>query len=94
MAQQITLNIDAKAAERLERLASETGETVEALAQRVLEDAAEDIGGDLGDDAELGRRIALWRETRAAVDGAQVHDWLDSLPTNAPLSRPLASRRG
>lgn len=92
MTEQFVLTLDSEAAARLKRLAAETGESFEDLARHMLEDAARDIAGDLGDDAELARRVEVWRQTRASVDSASAHAWLQSLDSEDPAQRPSAKR--
>lgn len=63
MADTLTLQIDPETAEHLRRAAAETGESVEALAKRILEEAAVDLSepyhSPLTDEqlADLDRRL-------------------------------------
>lgn len=66
MTEQFVLTLDSEAAARLKRLAAETGQSVEALARQMLEQAAREYDGL--DAAELRR---LWDE---ADDGAPARD--------------------
>lgn len=91
MADTLTIPLTPEAAAKLRRMAADGGETVEALAQQLLEDAADEIA-EFGDDAELARRIARWRETKASALSADVHAWLDSLGSDAPKAKPLTQK--
>jgi antitoxin ParD1/3/4 len=46
MTEQFLLTLDSEAAERLKKLAAETGQSVEDLARQVLEGAARNLTGD------------------------------------------------
>jgi plasmid stability protein len=84
----LTLGLDASLAQCLR--AAVDGESVEAFARRVLADAV-DLE-NLGDDEELARRIAAWRETHSGAPAGEVHAWLRSLSTERPLPRPAVRK--
>jgi predicted transcriptional regulator len=88
----ITLDLPPETAARLRRAAEASGESVEALAARAVEDLAAELGeaieGNWGDDAELERRIAAWRANPTGVPAEEVHAWLQSLGTDHPLPEP------
>ena len=92
MADTLTIPLTPQAADRLRRLAEASGETLEALARGLLEDAAAEFDGAMGDDAELSRRIALWREHRLGVSAEDVHAWLEARLTDPDAPRPLPTR--
>ncbi|HWA21507.1 MAG TPA: hypothetical protein VG735_03820 [Caulobacterales bacterium] len=79
MTETLTVPLTPEAAKRLRELAAEQGETVEAVAGQVLEDAAADMMGSMGDDEELRRRIDEYRRTGESVSAEDVHAWLSSL---------------
>ncbi len=93
MTDTLTIPLTAEAAERLRRLAEVSGETVEELAQSLLEDAATEFDDRMGDDAELARRIALWREHRLGVAAGEAHAWLEARLTNPGAEAPKAARK-
>jgi hypothetical protein len=47
----------------------------------------------LGDDEELRRRVADWRQNREGVEAATVHEWFSSLSGPNPNPRPTPTRR-
>lgn len=73
MADTLTIPLDPDVAERLRRLASESGESLEALAKGLLEETAAEFDGAMGDDAELRRRVAAWKADRASVPADELH---------------------
>jgi predicted transcriptional regulator len=92
MADTLTIPLAPEAAERLRRLAEASGETLEALAQGLLEDTAAEFDSAMGDDAELARRIALWREHRFGVPAEDVHAWLEARLTDPNAPKPAPTR--
>jgi predicted transcriptional regulator len=90
MNEPLTIELDPTLAARLRAAAEVDGESVEAFARRVLADAV-DLE-NLGDDEELARRIAAWRETGASAPAGDVHAWLRSLSTEMPLPRPVVRK--
>lgn len=76
MADTITIPLTPEAAARLRQLAETAGESVEDLARGLLEDTAAEFGVD--DDAELARRVALWREHRAGSSAEDVFRRLEA----------------
>lgn len=94
MADTITLSLDPETTEQLRRVAAESGESIEAVAQRVLVEAAAGLTDDEGEDDDLRQRIDAWERTREGVPSAEVHAYLRSLLTDNPLPRPVARRAG
>lgn len=92
MADTITLSLTPEVMERLRRLADASGESVEAVAQGVLEETAAEFDDLMGDDAELARRLAEWREHRLGVPADEVHAWLNARRTDPNAPRPEARR--
>jgi len=73
MADTLTIPLAPEVAERLRRLASESGESLESLAQGLLEETAAEFDGAMGDDAELRRRIEAWKADRTSVSADDLH---------------------
>lgn len=91
MTDTLIVPIAADVADSLRKAAAESGRTVEDYARLLLEDAAEAASTD-GDDAELAARVAAWRADRLSVPSADVHEWLASLDSDAPLPMPQPRR--
>ena len=89
----LTITLDAETADRLRRLASASGESVEALAKGVLEETAAEFAGAMGDDQELARRIAAWKVDRASIAADDVHAYLRARAVNPDTPRPPATKR-
>jgi len=92
MADTLTIPLTPEAAERLRELAEAAGESVEALARGLLEDTAAQFDGAMGDDVELARRIALWREHRTGASADDVHNWLEARLKNPNAPKPANLR--
>lgn len=92
MADTLTIPLTPQAAEQLRKLAEAAGESVEDLAQGLLEDTAAQFEGAMGDDAELARRIALWREHRTGASAGDVHDWLEARLKDPGAPKPPSLR--
>lgn len=89
----LTIPLTPGAAHRLRRLAEASGETLEELAQGLLQDVAAEFDGAMGDDGELARRIALWREHRLGVSAAEVHAWLEARLADSAAPAPAPIRK-
>jgi hypothetical protein len=92
MADTLTIALDPEAAERLRRLASASGESVEALAKGVLEETAAEFEGAMGDDAELKRRIAAWKAERASISADDVHAYIKARAADPKTIRPAPTK--
>lgn len=92
MADTLTISLAPEVIERLRRLAEASGEPLEALARDVLEETAAEFEGAMGNDAELQRRIAVWKRDRLGVSGDEVHGWLRQLETDPDASAPTPKR--
>ncbi len=92
MADTLTISLTPEALARLRRLAEASGQSLETLASAVLEDTALEADGAMGDDAELARRVAAWRETRAGVPADEVHAWLEARAADVAAPRPKPRR--
>jgi predicted transcriptional regulator len=92
MADTVTLSLDPETAEQLRRVAAESGESLESIAERVLAEAAAGLAGEEIEDPDLTRRIDAWQGARESVPSDEVHAYLRSLLTDNPLPRPTARR--
>lgn len=79
MADTLTIPLAPEVVERLRQLASATGESLESLAQGVLEDTVAEFDSAMGDDDELKRRIADWKANRDGVPADEVHQAMRAL---------------
>lgn len=77
---------------RLRQLAEASGEPVEELARGVLEDTVADVDEAMGDDQEIDRRIADWKENRLGVTAAEMHAWLRALAVDPDAPPPMPKR--
>jgi len=78
MADTLTIPLTPEAAARLRQLAETAGESLEELAQGLLEDTAAEFGDVSGNDAELARRVELWREHRSGASAEDVFRRLEA----------------
>ncbi len=92
MTDSLVISLEPEVIERLRKLAEATGEPVEALARGLLEDTAAEFDGGMGDDAELVRRIALWRQHRLGIRADEVHGWLETRVADPQAPMPTAKR--
>ena len=82
MADTLIIPLAPEVVERLRQLASATGESLEALAQGVLEETVAEFDTAMGDDDELKRRIAIWKADREGVSADDVHQAMRALRTS------------
>ena len=92
MADTLVISLDPDVLARLRRLADVTGEPIEDLARAVLEDAAADVDDAMGDDEELRRRAAAWKEQRLGASADDVRAWLGELETDPDAKPPTPKR--
>ena len=76
MADTLTIPLAPEVVERLRQLASATGESLESLAQGVLEDTVAEFDSAMGDDEELKRRLEAWKADRISIPADEVHQKL------------------
>jgi predicted transcriptional regulator len=92
MADKLTIPLHPEAAKRLRQLASASGESLEAMAQGLLEDTAAEFDGAMGDDAELARRVAAWKADGLSIASEDVHAWLKARLKDPGAPRPVPTR--